>query len=63
MPRSYLPDGYQPTGLESHIAIAYGCRNHGAHSVEAIEIVRKRFLDVRSAAIDIIFVTVERLYK
>lgn len=54
-----LGDGRSVTGLASALAIAYGCRNRGAHTTATMAISDQRFDELATALIDCLFLAVE----
>ncbi len=60
---THVVSGQGPIGgLKASLAVAYGCRNSGAHTVSASTILRSRFVEVRAALLDTVFLAVETFY-
>jgi hypothetical protein len=57
-----LPGGTYATNLASDLAIAYACRNYGAHQLVPIPTLLTRAEEIRQAVFNTFFVTVETLY-
>src|SRR5713101_774922 len=55
-------DGTAPGNLERDLAITYGIRNRGAHSVSSAPTLWQRFDDIQRAVFNALFLTVEVLY-
>lgn len=57
-----LSDGYHLNRSEDCLAIAYGIRNHGAHSVSSTPVVWQRFPEVQQSLFNTLFIVAETLY-
>lgn len=57
-----LPSGVTPSGLSRDLAVAYACRNYGAHQLAPSTTVLTRADEIRQAVFNTLFVTVETLY-
>lgn len=57
-----LPSGVSPSGLSRDLAVAYSCRNHGAHQLSPSTTVLERTDEIRQAVFNTLFLTVETLY-
>jgi hypothetical protein len=57
-----LSDGYHLSTLEDCLALAYGIRNHGAHSVSSSPVIWQRFPEVQQSLFNTLFLIAETLY-
>lgn len=57
-----LPDGTSVRGLEASVAIAYGCRNRGAHSVTSVPLTAAEYTSIVDNLNAVFFLTVQILY-
>jgi hypothetical protein len=56
-----LASGRQLAGLESDLALAYGCRNRGGHHLSGGHVLNSRFDEFRQALLNTTFLAVESL--
>ena len=57
-----LKTGINTSKFASYLAIAYGVRNVGAHSIEAQPIIWKKFEEIKTSLFNVLFLIVETLY-
>ncbi len=57
-----LSTGKNISKFASYLAIAYGVRNMGAHSIEAQPIIWKKFEELKTSLFNVLFLIVETLY-
>ena len=57
-----LSNGTTLSRPASNLALAYGCRNRGAHDVSSVTAFRERFDDARAALLHTVFLAVEVLH-
>jgi hypothetical protein len=57
-----LPTRGTASGLSRDLAIAYACRNYGAHQLTPSATLLKRIDEIRQAVFNVLFITVEALY-
>ena len=57
--QTFNHSGCQPIGLSAALALAYGCRNRGAHHIASARIVGDRFPDMFQVLMEILFLAVE----
>ena len=56
-----LDDGFKVQGLAACLALTYVLRNHAAHDLTSISVIRERFQHVKNAVLDTLFLAVETL--
>ncbi len=57
-----FPSGAIAAGLDRDVAVAYACRNYGAHQLLPVSTMIKRAEEIRQAVFNTLFLTVEVLY-
>lgn len=57
-----LPRGGCATGLGRDLAVAYACRNYGAHQLVPVPTVSIRSEEIQQSVFNILFLTVETVY-
>jgi hypothetical protein len=57
-----LRSGIALSGLAASLAVAYGCRNRGAHNVAAVALTRSAYDQITQRLNDVFFLTIEELY-
>jgi hypothetical protein len=60
--RYVLPKGLKLDNFQSHVALAYGLRNHGAHNVVTSQAIWQNFHDILRNVFNVLFMTVDYLY-
>jgi hypothetical protein len=56
-----LASGHPLAGLESDLALTYGCRNRGGHHLSGGPVLNSRFSELRQALLNAAFLAVESL--
>lgn len=57
-----LPGGRAAIALERDLAVAYACRNYGAHQLSPVSTVLNRVEEIKQAVFNTLFLTIETLY-
>lgn len=57
-----LPGGSQAGGLNRDLAVAYSCRNYGAHQLVPVPAALNRYQEIYQAIFNTLFLIVETLY-